>query len=128
MSTQCNINKLSERDRSVLNAILNPIELGGNSSSFDEINHNDFDTPAGLVDHPETDSPELSASIRLESEAVRLAEADGNLKAAIDQLNAALDLTPKRASLFNNRAQIHRLTGNDECRYLFRICNVWCKL
>lgn len=109
--------KLSDHDRLVLNAILNPLELGGNAAG-EETNLDDFDTPENLVDDPEEESLSLTESLRLESEAVSLAET-GNLKEALNQLQAALDLTPKRASLFNNRAQVHRLTGNDNCKYIF---------
>lgn len=110
---QCS--KLSEHDRSVLNAILNPLELGANSN-FDDIHIDDFDTPENLADQTDEASPELTESMRMESQAVVLAET-GDFKAALHQLGAAFNLTPNRASLYNNRAQVHRLAGNDECKY-----------
>ena len=44
-------------------------------------------------------------------EAIQEAE-KGNLDAALTLMSKAIALTPKRASCFNNRAQIHRFGSN----------------
>lgn len=48
---------------------------------------------------------------KMEIDAINAAEA-GRLKDAIDILNAALTIAPKRPSLYNNRAQVHQLLKN----------------
>lgn len=116
MPIQCA--QLSDHDRSVLNAILNPLEFGGGSNTtIGETNLDaHIDLPENLIDQPDDECPSLAQSLHLEAAAVSLADA-GNLAAALKQLTDALELTPNRASLFNNRAQVQRLAGHDEGRY-----------
>ena len=44
----------------------------------------------------------------LEKEGIKSAE-EGDLSKSLELMNQAIQLTPHRASCFNNRAQIHRL-------------------
>ena len=56
--------------------------------------------------------PSLARDSRgCEKEAIREAEA-GHLARATALLNHAASLTPDRASVYNNRAQVHRLNAN----------------
>ena len=62
---------------------------------------------------PENVDPGLIEEIRgLEAEAVRTAES-GNLTGALSILDRAVTRLPTDASLFNNRAQAHRLLGDN---------------
>lgn len=47
----------------------------------------------------------------LERQAIKEAD-DGNLAAALNLLAQAITLTPQRPSIFNNRAQVHRLNSD----------------
>lgn len=47
----------------------------------------------------------------LEVESVKLAE-KGNLDQAIEKINEAIEISSKRPSCYNNRAQIYRLKGD----------------
>ena len=62
---------------------------------------------------PENVDPGLIEEIRgLEAEAVRMGEG-GNLPGALNILDKAVIRLPTDASLFNNRAQVHRLLGDN---------------
>lgn len=56
-------------------------------------------------------TPEVEATKKLELEAINAAEA-GDLQEALHILNEALLIAPKRASLYNNRAQVHQFLKN----------------
>lgn len=95
-------------DALVLESIFNPVNplstLTENSNT--QSDENDVPPPdnvdAGLIE--ETRS--------LETEAVRMAE-NGNLTGALGVLDKAVSRLPTDASLFNNRAQVHRLIGDN---------------
>ena len=63
---------------------------------------------------PQNTDPELlKATRKLESEAVRTAES-GNPSEALDILNKGIAQLPTDASLYNNRAQVHRLRSDND--------------
>lgn len=59
----------------------------------------------------------MEATKKMEFEAINAAEA-GRLRDALDILNQALLIAPKRASLYNNRAQVHQLLKNYDGKIL----------
>ncbi|KAI8119889.1 hypothetical protein FF38_10847 [Lucilia cuprina] len=106
---------LSAHDQQVLESIFNPLEL--TSSLEAQLINPDSTEP--LVDHDETlgfDGEILQKSKQLEIEAVKLAE-EQKLKEALEKFKESLELTPKRASIHNNRAQALRLAGKDEAAF-----------
>ena len=95
-------------DALVLESIFNPENpqstLAGDSRA--QLDENDASPPENV-------DPGLIEEIRgLETEAVRIAER-GDLPGAISVLEKAVSRLPTDASLFNNRAQVHRLLGNN---------------
>lgn len=103
---------LSAHDQQVLESIFNPLEL--TSSLESQLINPDSTEP--LVDNDEefNNKPEeLKKSKLLEIEAVKLAE-EQKLEEALKKFTESLKLTPKRASIYNNRAQALRLAGKDE--------------
>ncbi|KAG5899039.1 hypothetical protein JTB14_000063 [Gonioctena quinquepunctata] len=87
--------KLSEHDNTILNCVFNP-HLPLDVSNASEI-----------LEDQEDLIPEIEESRRLEVEAIHLAE-NGNLNEALNLINKALDITPHRPSLYNNRANIYQ--------------------
>lgn len=102
---------LSEHDQRVLNSVFNPLEL---TSSLAPGNINPHSS-IPLVDNDDEncDVKILENSKILELEGVKFAEAK-DLDKAVEKFNEALNLTPNRASIYNNRAQALRLAGRDE--------------
>lgn len=103
---------LSAHDQQVLESIFNPLEL---TSSL-EAQHINPDLAEPLLDNDEElncSADALKESKLLEIEAVKLAE-EQKLEEALDKFFKALKFTPKRASIYNNRAQALRLAGRDE--------------
>ncbi|XP_013103966.2 tetratricopeptide repeat protein 36 homolog [Stomoxys calcitrans] len=103
---------LSAHDQQVLESVFNPLEL--TSSLAPE--HINADSTEILVDADDYDYPEdiVNKSKTLEIEAVKLIEENHLDTAALEKFAEALKLTPKRASIYNNRAQALRLAGKDE--------------
>ncbi|XP_076318749.1 tetratricopeptide repeat protein 36 homolog [Tachypleus tridentatus] len=95
----------SRHDRAVLNSIFNPSLPVGECVFDDEI-------PTDLRDE-EDGSLEVQEAKQLEIEGVKAAE-EGQLEKAIQIFTKAIELTPRRASGFNNRAQVLRLKGDNE--------------
>lgn len=91
---------LSKHDTHILNAILNP---GG-------VQYQDIDEPQITNDEDEY-SEENQAARELELNAVTAANND-NLNEAINLLTKAINISPKCASCYNNRAQALRLKGD----------------
>uniref|UniRef100_A0A1A9WCR9 Uncharacterized protein n=1 Tax=Glossina brevipalpis TaxID=37001 RepID=A0A1A9WCR9_9MUSC len=102
---------LSEHDQQVLNSVFNPLEL--TSSLAPGVINSDSSVPLVDNDNPDYDIEILEKSKHLELEGVQLAE-DKNLNEALNKFIEALNLTSKRASIYNNRAQALRLAGRDE--------------
>uniref|UniRef100_D3TQG0 TPR repeat-containing protein n=1 Tax=Glossina morsitans morsitans TaxID=37546 RepID=D3TQG0_GLOMM len=102
---------LSEHDQQVLNSVFNPLEL---TSSLAPGNINPHSS-IPLVDNDDEncDVKILENSKILELEGVKFAEAK-DFDKAVEKFNEALNLTPNRASIYNNRAQALRLAGRDE--------------
>ncbi|XP_037905797.1 tetratricopeptide repeat protein 36 homolog isoform X2 [Hermetia illucens] len=98
--------QLSEKDQKVLDSIFNPLQIGGNAHEVYDIKSEE------LVDPPEEQTEEVKESARLELEAVELAE-KGDTENALRLFQQAIDVCPRRATLYNNRAQTYRLMGND---------------
>ncbi|CAM1293127.1 TTC36 (predicted) [Pycnogonum litorale] len=93
-------------DKAVLNSVFNPfLPLG--EQVYDE------EVPSDLVDEDESSCvPEnVQESKKMELEAIKLAET-GDINPAVELLDKALELTPDRPSVYNNRAQALRLVGN----------------
>jgi Flp pilus assembly protein TadD len=109
----------TENDRAVLSRILNPLlpaEYG-----IDNIDENIVDDTSS--DQKNDDNEQVLAAKQLEIEAIQLAES-GQIDAAIDMLNRAIDQCPQRASAYNNRAQALRIKGNvdgNNCFIIFLI-------
>ncbi|XP_037826296.1 tetratricopeptide repeat protein 36 homolog [Lucilia sericata] len=106
---------LSAHDQQVLESIFNPLEL--TSSLEAQLINPDSTEP--LVDQDEALGCEveiLKKSKQLEIEAVKLAEEE-KLEEALEKFKESLELTPKRASIYNNRAQALRLAGKDEAAF-----------
>lgn len=107
---------LSEHDQRILELIFDPLELTSAINGPKLIN---ADTTITLIDNDdEFDNNEnLQKSKDLEMEAVALAE-QKKLTEALQKFDEALQLTPNRASIFNNRAQALRLLGDrDDGKY-----------
>lgn len=66
--------------------------------------------------HQSIDHSLLMRLQQLELDAVGMAE-DNKLDAALELLTTAIRLEPTYASAYNNRAQVHRLMGNDDAAY-----------
>lgn len=69
----------------------------------------------------EVETPEVLETRKMEVLAVQKTE-EGSFNDAIKILTQAIAIAPKRASLYNNRAQVHRLQGNSLGTYSFNIC------
>lgn len=101
---------LSEHDQRVLESIFDPLELTSAINGPQLIN---ADTTIALIDNDDeyAITEDLQTSKELEMEAVALAE-QKKLAEALQKFSEALQLTPNRASIFNNRAQALRLAGD----------------
>ena len=94
-------------DALVLESIFNPENPLSTLTENSQTQLDENDAP------PENVEPGLIEEIRgLEAEAVRKAES-GDLPGALTVLDEAVGRLPTDASLFNNRAQVHRLLGNN---------------
>ena len=95
-------------DALVLESIFNPENPLSTLVENSESQSNENDAP--LSDNVD---PSLVEEMRgLEAEAVRMAEG-GNLPGALSILEKAINRFPTDASLFNNRAQVYRLLGDN---------------
>ncbi|KAL0268421.1 UNVERIFIED_CONTAM: hypothetical protein PYX00_010374 [Menopon gallinae] len=94
-----------ERDRAILNSILNPFLPVGTEFDTEE--------PTELKDDVGEVTNEVVEAKKIERKAVQLAES-GNVDQAIRDLTAAMTMAPHLPSLFNNRAQAYRLIGDTE--------------
>ncbi|TMW43386.1 hypothetical protein DOY81_011534 [Sarcophaga bullata] len=107
---------LSEHDQQVLESIFNPLEL--TSSLEAQLINPDLAEP--LQDNNDDElnctAEVLKESKQLEIEAVKLAE-EQKLDEALEKFSKSLELTPNKASVFNNRAQALRLAGKDEAAF-----------
>lgn len=65
------------------------------------------------MDPIEEKTPEILKSIELELKAVNFAEEE-DYKQALELFQEAINVAPQRSSIWNNRAQTHRLLENDE--------------
>lgn len=95
----------SAGDRAILNSIFNPL-LPVGECVFSE------DIPCDLRDSEEV-SPEYEEAKALEIEGVKAAES-GNVDMAVMSFTRAIEMAPRRASGYNNRAQALRLQGKIE--------------
>lgn len=98
-------------DALVLESIFNPENPLSTLTENSEAQSDENNAP------PENVNPGLIEEIRgLEAEAVRMAEG-GNLPGALSVLDKAITRLPMDASLFNNRAQVHRLLGDNAAAF-----------
>lgn len=58
-------------------------------------------------------TPTIQQSIKTELEAIAAAE-KGDYEKACDLFEISMDLAPKRAAPYNNRAQVYRIQGDNE--------------
>ncbi|XP_033103901.1 tetratricopeptide repeat protein 36-like isoform X1 [Anneissia japonica] len=93
----------SVRDEAVLNAIFNPLLPVSTKQTEDVIVQDKSDSYK--------ENEEVTKVKQLELEGVHAAE-KGDLDAALDAFNRALQVMPERASCYNNRAQAFRLKGD----------------
>ncbi|XP_075162225.1 tetratricopeptide repeat protein 36 homolog [Haematobia irritans] len=129
---------LSPHDQQVLESIFNPLEL--TSSLAPE--HINADSTEVLVDADDYEYPReiVEKSKALEIEAVKRIEENHLDPMALGKFAEALALTPKRASIYNNRAQALRLAGKDQeafedlnkaieygCTQLKTKCHAYCQ-
>lgn len=96
-------------DALVLESIFNPENPLSTLTENSESQSDENNAPP-----PENVDPNLIDEVRrLEAKAVRMAE-DGNLSESLGLLDKAVARLPTDASLFNNRAQVYRLLGDNE--------------
>ncbi|XP_057695208.1 tetratricopeptide repeat protein 36-like [Corythoichthys intestinalis] len=94
----------SEHDRAVLQAIFNPNTPYGDVPGLD--------LEQELTDDESSFDADLLRQVKnLESRGVSAAEA-GDLREALELFDQAVQVLPRRASAYNNRAQTLRLQGN----------------
>ncbi|KAM9853134.1 tetratricopeptide repeat protein 36 [Aulostomus maculatus] len=94
----------SAHDRAVLQAIFNPTTPFGEVPGLSQEEE--------LIDDDSGFDTELLKQVKeLEMQGVSAAEA-GDLQTALQRFSQAIQLLPRRASAFNNRAQALRLQGN----------------
>ncbi|XP_076002648.1 tetratricopeptide repeat protein 36 [Genypterus blacodes] len=94
----------SAHDRAVLQAVFNPTTPFGDVPSLNQEEE--------LADDDTGFDTELLKQVKeLERQGVSAAEA-GDLQAALQQFSQAIQVLPRRASAYNNRAQALRLQGN----------------
>ncbi|GJQ81758.1 hypothetical protein Trydic_g305 [Trypoxylus dichotomus] len=92
---------LSVHDKAILNCIFNPnLPL---EDCYDE-------NLSEEIKDVEINSPEYKHATSLEIQAVCKAES-GEFNEALDIFQKAMGITPDKASLYNNRAQVYQLTG-----------------
>ena len=96
---------LSERDQRVLESIFNPNMTFGYEIQSDE---SEATEERILNGHEETEAEKKAKE--LEILAVQNAE-EGNVDAALNHLNEAVECCPASASVYNNRAQVLLLKG-----------------
>lgn len=101
---------LCEHDQKVLESIFNPLELTSIAYATQHIN---TDTTVPLLDNDDEFEiiEDFPKSKQLELEAVNFAE-QNKITEALQKFSEALEITPNRASIYNNRAQALRLLGN----------------
>ncbi|XP_064642180.1 tetratricopeptide repeat protein 36-like [Lineus longissimus] len=91
---------ISQHDNAILNTIFNP------NLPITE----DLLEPVAEVTEYEPESAEIKESKRLELEGVQAAE-KGDIQTALHFFCQAIEVSPERASCYNNRAQALRLQG-----------------
>ncbi|XP_074036087.1 tetratricopeptide repeat protein 36 homolog [Leptinotarsa decemlineata] len=91
------MSKLSEHDNTILNCIFNPHLPPEDNISY----------PPEKLEDKEDSTSEVEESKKLEIQAIQLAE-NGKLTEALNLINKAIQITPYRPSLFNNRANIYQ--------------------
>ena len=104
-------------DELILEAIFNP-SLQGGAIADKSKNSPDCNEDEGIV------ADVLANVKRLEAEAVAAAE-NCNYEESLRLFNNAINIAPKHASSFNNRAQLYRLQGFIAI-FTFNIYNVQC--
>ncbi|XP_028818443.1 tetratricopeptide repeat protein 36 [Denticeps clupeoides] len=94
----------TEHDKAVLQAIFNP------STPFGDIPG--INQEEELTEDDSSFDPDLVRRVKsLELQGVSAAES-GDIQAALKHFNQAIELLPRRASAYNNRAQTRRLQGD----------------
>ncbi|KAK5641417.1 hypothetical protein RI129_009964 [Pyrocoelia pectoralis] len=96
------MSQLSSHDKAVLNCLFNP-NLPLDQAYNEELSDN--------IKDQEVNTPDIFKSKELETEGIKLAEVS-KFDDALNMLNEAVRASPKRASPYNNRAQVHQLMKN----------------
>lgn len=93
-------------DRKILNSILNPL-LPLGECVYDDENVPEVEDET----QEEKETTEIKEAKELEKEGIKAAES-GELQKSIDIFTKSIEMAPKRASCYNNRAQALRLKGD----------------
>lgn len=104
MSSRLSRDCLSAHDQEVLDSVFNPLQIGGNVSS-EAFN-------AEIRDDLQDEKEDQTDAIKCEIQGVQLAEKDLYLE-ALEKFKKSIEFNPTRPSVYNNRAQVYRLQGND---------------
>lgn len=80
------------------------------------------ETHCNLSPDAEEITPESEEAKTLELEGVRAAES-GNVESALASFSRAIEIAPRRASSYNNRAQALRLQGKIDGKHTEQRCN-----
>ncbi|XP_031354339.1 tetratricopeptide repeat protein 36 homolog [Photinus pyralis] len=96
------MSQLSSHDKAVLNCLFNP-NLPLDQAYNEDLNEN--------IKDEEPNTPDVIKSKELEAHGIKLAEAS-KFEEALTTLSEAIRTSPQRASIYNNRAQVHQFMRN----------------
>lgn len=109
------MSQLSEHDKAVLNCVLYP-----------NLPFSDTLEPIELKDDEEL-TTETKQTKEMEIAAIKLAES-GDFYEALALLNQALTITPNRASIYNNRAQVYQFQKKNTGKKLLLNIKIYKKI
>lgn len=113
---------LCAKDQLVLDSIFNPLQLGG-GAELDSWMMPVKEDGGGSAKEQSQQQPAIKLSeeeqraLKLEAEAIQLAEQKKEYEKSIELFSEAIRLHPTRANTYNNRAQVYRLNGQDDCEW-----------
>lgn len=105
MSSKLSRDCLSAHDQEVLDSVFNPLQIGG------DVSNGAFN--AEICDDLQDTKEEQTEATKCEIEGVQLAEKEKYVE-ALEQFKRSIEINPTRPSVYNNRAQVYRLQGNDD--------------
>ncbi|KAL5283985.1 TTC36 family protein [Megaselia abdita] len=104
MSSRLSRDCLSAHDQEVLDSVFNPLQIGG------DVPNGAFN--AEIRDDLQDEKEDQTDATKCEIEGVQLAEKELYVE-ALDKFKQSIESNPTRPSVYNNRAQVYRLQGND---------------